>query len=88
MSFPAALHSRTAASPSDTWLASFCPAVCVLIVLAAASADVGIAREVVDASCLYPCSFETRPFTAEVSGFFGVLYMRTSGPSISALCLR
>jgi hypothetical protein len=49
--------------------------VCVLTVSAAAGAEEGITREVVDARCLYPRSFEIRPFTAEVSGaFVGFVY--------------
>lgn len=48
---------------------------CILTASAAAGAEEGIAREVVDARCLYPRSFETRPFTAEVFGaFVGFVY--------------
>lgn len=48
---------------------------CVSTALAAVGVEEGITREVVDARCLYPRSFEIRPFTAEVSGaFVGFVY--------------
>lgn len=49
---------------------------CVLTAASvAAGAEEGITKEVVDARCLYPRSFETRPFTAEAFGaFVGFVY--------------